>query len=474
MTTRLQEAYAFPCAGITQSPWRRHRCPNRDDVTTARSLSRRRGRIGWILVGSGAIGLVAGLVLALAPFVPPDGARVTGAALCGLALGWAGLAVLSRRFTEQPQTWAAVPAVVMGLGGLLLVGFGSSVDGVLSWVWPPVILAVAIWMAVQAHRHLRSRTRRWLLYPVMIGLALAAVGGGWQTVSAAVDARAYPMPGQLVDVGGHRLHLQCFGSGSPTVVLEAGAGLMSSGFGWISPAVAGSTRVCAYDRAGHGWSDPVGHAQDGGEIAGDLHELLSRGEVPGPYVLAGHSFGGLYVLAYAARYPEEVAGMVLIDTTAPASNALPPVASERDDAYSLTDRIPVLMATTTRLGIARLISQSDYGELPQPSGGEARASAAKEAHVRSTIDEYIAAGTSARQAAALTDFAAKPLVVLTAGSGKSDAASAAHDRLAALSTTSAHRVVAGVDHIGLIHNEKGAAATSQAILDVVSAVRDSA
>lgn len=232
--------------------------------------------------------------------------------------------------------------------------------------------------------------------------------------------------------------------------------------------------MCAYDRAGHGWSDPVGHAQDGGEIAGDLHELLNQGGVPGPYVLAGHSFGGLYVLAYAARYPEEVAGMVLIDTTAPASSAVPPVASKSDDAYSLAERVSALVATTARLGVARLITQSDYGELPQPYGGQARASAAKEAHARSTIDEYIAAGTSARQAAALTDFAAKPLVVLTAGIGKSDAALAAHDRLARLSTASAHRVVGGVDHIGLIHNEKGAAATSQAILDVVSAVRGSA
>ena len=148
----------------------------------------------------------------------------------------------------------------------------------------------------------------------------------------AVDATAYPMPGQLIDVGGHRLHLNCTGSGSPTVVLEPGAGEMSSDLGWIAPAVARDTRVCVYDRAGRGWSEPADTPQDGRQIATDLHTLLQRGNVPGPYVLAGHSFGGLYVLTFAARYPDEVAGMVLVDSTAPASASEPGAASPGDRA----------------------------------------------------------------------------------------------------------------------------------------------
>ena len=181
------------------------------------------------------------------------------------------------------------------------------------------LLVMVIWMFVRAHRQLRSRTRRWLLYPVFAVLALAAIGGGYETVGEAADAKAYPMPGQLIDVGGHRLHLNCTGSGSPTVVLEPGGGEMSSNLGWIAPAVARDTRVCVYDRAGRGWSEPADTPQDATQIATDLHTLLQRAHVPGPYVLAGHSFGGLYVLTFAARYPDEVAGMVLIDSTAPAS-----------------------------------------------------------------------------------------------------------------------------------------------------------
>src|SRR4051795_9587647 len=162
------------------------------------------GHIGRIVAVSLATGLFAALLLVLAPFVSPDENHVTGAALCGFAVGWAMLAVLSTRYTDQPQRWALVPAVVMGVGGVLLIAFGGSLRTVLNWVWPPVLLALVIWIFVQARRQLHSSTRFWLLYPVLAVLALAAVGGGYETVREQADNTAYPMAGQLVDVGGHR------------------------------------------------------------------------------------------------------------------------------------------------------------------------------------------------------------------------------------------------------------------------------
>jgi pimeloyl-ACP methyl ester carboxylesterase len=425
-----------------------------------------RGRIGWIVAGSLAIGLVAALLLAAASFIPAEERAVTGAVLCGFALGWAMLAVLSVRFTDQPQRWAAAPALLMGLGGLLLVGFGSPVHQVLNWVWPPALLALAIWMIVCVHRQLHSRGGRWLLYPVIAVLALASIGGGYQTLGEAADANAYPMPGQLIDVGGHRLHLSCTGSGTPTVVLEPGAGGMSSNLGWIAPAVARDTRVCVYDRAGRGWSEPADTAQDGAQIATDLHTLLQRGHVPGPYVLAGHSFGGLYVLTFAARYPDEVAGMVLVDSTAPAATAKPGAASPGHGGMS---RISALVSTAARLGLGRLYGQFDFGSLPPRSRDEVRASVATPSTLRSTIDEYLQATASTEQAAALRDFADKPLIVLTAGSGHDAAWSAAQNQMATLSSNSVHRVIADATHQGMV--EEHAAATTQAILDVVSSVR---
>ena len=327
----------------------------------SRPVAGRRVGIGGIVAGSLAAGLAAAVLLIIAPLVPATDTAVTGAVLCGFGLGWAMVAVLSMRFTDQPQRWAAAPALLMALSGVLLLG-APAVDPVLDWVWPPAALAVAIGMAVGAHRQLRGRSRRWLLYPVITMLALASIGGGYDTVQEAVDARSNTMPGQLIDVGGHRLHLNCTGSGAPTVVLEPGAGGMSSSLGWITPGVARDTRVCVYDRAGRGWSEPADTPQDAAQIATDLHELLQRGHVPGPYVLAGHSFGGLYVLTFAARYPTEVAGLVLVDSTAPASQpeAIPPSEGPGD----VSDRLSALVSASTRIGLGRVLGWLAADGLP--------------------------------------------------------------------------------------------------------------
>jgi pimeloyl-ACP methyl ester carboxylesterase len=378
------------------------------------------------------------------------------------------LALLSVRYTDQPQRWALVPAVFMGVSGLLLVAFGSDVIDVLRWVWPPALLVLAVWVAVQAHRQLRSRSRWLLIYPVVAVMALASVGAGYETVREHLDEGAYPMAGQLVDVGGHRLHLQCTGSGSPTVVLQPGGGDMSSVMGWIAPAVAAHTRVCVYDSAGRGWSDPSEATQDGSQMMTDLHTLLHRGGVPGPYVLAGHSFGGLYVRIFAAQYPDEVAGMVLIDSTGshlPASTS--PQSWGPDEILA---RASVLASTSARLGLGRLFGLG-YGSLPPQSDNEVRAKLATSASLRSTIDEFLQASASEHEAASLTDFGDKPLVVLTAGDGNDAAWMAAQNKTATLSTNSVHRVVKGAVHADLVLVQADAAVTAQAINDVVSSVR---
>jgi pimeloyl-ACP methyl ester carboxylesterase len=443
--------------------------PDRSDGPSER-VSKPRGHIGWLVAGSLTIGLLAALALAAAPFVPAEEARVAGAVLWGVALGWAMLAVLSARTTDQPQAWAAVPAVFMGLGGLALLVFGSSVDQVLAWVWPPVLLVLVVWMVVQARAHLRSRSRRWLLYPVLGMMAVASLGGGYEAVSAATDA-APVMPGRRIDVGGHALHLHCIGTGSPTVVLQPGGGEMSWHMGWIAPRVAADTRVCVYDRPGRGWSDPVDTAQDASQIATDLHTLLQAGDVPGPYVLAGHSFGGLYVLTYAARYPDEVAGMVIVDTTAP--HETPSVTGSNEPrSYDPVDRVATLISTSARVGLTRLYAPNEGGALPAQARDGVRANVATGSNLRSFIDEFARANSSMAEAGSLTDFGAKPLVVLTAGTGRDADLIASHERLATMSTNSAHRVVDGATHEDLIQDEDHSVATSQAIHDVVEALRN--
>ncbi|GAA3636713.1 hypothetical protein [Microlunatus ginsengisoli] len=209
-------------------------------------------RIGLIVAVSMAAGLIAAVILIALPFVPAKENVLTGLVLLGFALGWALLAVLSVRFSDRPQRWAAAPATFMAVVGLACLSGSAAVRDVVGWVWPPVLLGLVVWMFVQARRHLRGRGARWLVYPVLAVLGIAAVGGGYETVRESLDAKAYPMPGQLVDVGGYRLHLSCTGTGSPTVILEPGQGGVSSDLGWIAPAVARDTTVCVYDRAGRG------------------------------------------------------------------------------------------------------------------------------------------------------------------------------------------------------------------------------
>jgi pimeloyl-ACP methyl ester carboxylesterase len=138
-------------------------------------------------------------------------------------------------------------------------------------------------------------------------LALAIAGAIYQAVATEIDQRTYPPSGQLVDVGGHRLHIDCISRGEPTVILESGLALTSADWGNVQPEVAKTTRVCAYDRAGTGWSEPGPEPQDARQISSELHTLLGNVGNEGPYVMVGYSFGGPYVRMYAARYPDEVA-----------------------------------------------------------------------------------------------------------------------------------------------------------------------
>src|SRR5947209_14201544 len=225
-----------------------------------------RGHIGRIVIGSLITGLIIALVLVLGPFAGAQEDVISGSVLLAFAFGWAILTVLSMRWTDQPQRWAAAPAVFMALFGIgfLVLRPSNTMLEALGWMWPLAVLALVVWMIVHARRHLRSRTRAWLLYPVFGVLILAALGGSYETVQESLDRNAYAMSGQLIDVGGHRLHLQCAGSGSPTVVLEPGFGepaaMMS---GWIAPGVAGATRAGVYDRPGRGSSEATAMPQVG-------------------------------------------------------------------------------------------------------------------------------------------------------------------------------------------------------------------
>jgi pimeloyl-ACP methyl ester carboxylesterase len=303
--------------------------------------------------------------------------------------------------------------------------------------------------------------------PLLVILALFAVGGGYERIGQST-APAVAMRGQLVDVGPYRLHLECTGSRGPTVVLEPGAGGSAASMGLIAPAVARNSRVCVYDRAGRGWSDPAARPPDGAQIATDLHALLSRGQVPGPYVLAGHSFGGLYVRTFASRYPAEVAGLVLVDSTAARNR---PVSPLKVGSYSVLMHVSSLFATTSRLGVGRLLADTSFSDLPPKYRDDARATAATGKGMSGVLGEYGVASRSVAQAGGLRSLDAKPLIVLTAERGSSDGWMADQVKTVTLSRNSLHRVVPGATHGSFVENPAHAAAVTRAIHDVVVSVR---
>jgi len=148
-------------------------------------------------------------------------------------------------------------------------------------------------------------------------ILMAAVGFWYDRVATARDKAQHPMQGQLVDLGGFRLHLYCTGAGKPTVVLDAGAFESLEQWSPVQPEVAKFTEVCSYDRAGVGWSDPSPRSQTSEEIAAELHEALRRAGVSGPYLPVGHSIAGLYARVFASHFRNEVAGLVLEDSVHP-------------------------------------------------------------------------------------------------------------------------------------------------------------
>ncbi len=167
---------------------------------------------------------------------------------------------------------------------------------------------------LQALHPPKKRGRRLLLWlgRIVAGLViLSLIGAVFESVSEASDRRAYPPPGQMVDVGGYRLHIYCTGTGSPTVVIEAGLGDWSTAWGFVQTEVAKTTRVCTYDRAGSGWSESGPLPRDASQFVNELHTLLQKANLPGPFILVGHSLGGLPVRVFTDDYPSEVRGICI-------------------------------------------------------------------------------------------------------------------------------------------------------------------
>jgi pimeloyl-ACP methyl ester carboxylesterase len=235
-------------------------------------------------------------------------------------------------------------------------------------------------------------------------IAVLVVGGLYENISETRERRFHPMPGQLVDVGGYKMHIYCTGQGSPTVILDAGMGDSFISWHKVQPEIAKFTRVCSYDRAGIGYSDSSPRPSTSNDFAQELHILLHSAGVPQPYILVGHSMGGFDVRLYASLYRNEVVGMVLVDSSHPEQQKrLPPELKDLDATWL---REQESFEFTMPFGIPRLLGFC---------GNDAaiRAVDCNFHSVRESVAELKAISESAAQTATTGSLGDIPLVVLS-------------------------------------------------------------
>lgn len=300
--------------------------------------------------------------------------------------------------------------------------------------------------------------------PCLLGL-----GGIYQALASRRDRRAFPAPGRLVEVDGCRMHLQSSGKGEPTVVLESGLGGMSSAWGWIQPETAQFCSVVSYDRAGLGWSGPDPAPKSAALAARRLRTLLERAGARSPYLLVGHSMGGLLVRVFAGLFPGEVAGMVLLDAVHPDQHLRSSaIGIHMRSGFRLLGAIPLLV----RLGYVRLSGLFDaWGEgLPARQSAESAAFLSSYRHLSTTRDESLAWETICDEVRCAGGLGDTPLAVVTAGKDVLPGQPELQCELAALSTDSIHLVVSGADHVTLVSHREYALAVVDAIRQVASKV----
>jgi pimeloyl-ACP methyl ester carboxylesterase len=308
--------------------------------------------------------------------------------------------------------------------------------------------------------------RRRILLVLLLLTALPLIGAGWQRLATESDQRRYPPPGELVTINdyGARLHLHTQGRhhrddnpDAPVVLLDAGSPGFSAQWGWIQPAIAEFATVVSYDRPGLGWSDPTPDEgpNNPGDTADRLHAALRELGLPGPYLLVGHSFGGLTSRVFAAAYPDEISGIVLVDPSHPDQAA-------GDPGGSMWFMTALAHTGALRLGLATGMFDSRIGDLPERQAEEAAAIFVQPGQWSAVQLELASWSDIAAQLEHAEPLGDLPLTVLSAGTGSLEEHQL-HADLAGLSSRSSHRSIPEATHLSLVTDRKHSRATVDAV-----------
>ena len=317
------------------------------------------------------------------------------------------------------------------------------------------------------HRH--------ILTALLVLAALPLVGAGWQLLATEKDHRQYPPPGELVIIDDDSaLHLHTQGRqhrnenpNTAVVLLDAGTPGFSAQWGWIQPAIAEFATVVSYDRPGLGWSDPRSDAgRNPRATAEQLHAALRKVGLPGPYLLVGHSYGGLTSRVFAAAYPDEISGLVLVDPSHPDQGSRLEMG---DPAGSMWFMAPLAHTGALRLGVARGLFDDRIGDLPDRQANEAAALFVQPGQWSTVQLELAAWSDIASQLEQAEPLGDRPLTVITAGQGIVKGWNQLHEELAALSSRGIHTTVAEATHLSLLTDREHSRATVEAVRATLTA-----
>lgn len=306
------------------------------------------------------------------------------------------------------------------------------------------------------------------LLPALIP-CLTGMGFAYQAVAMRLDQRNFPPPGQLLSVEGRCLHLQSMGQGRPVVVLETGLGGMSAAWAWLQPEVAKLTQVVSYDRAGLGWSEANNSPTTAFAVAHRLRQLLQVSGIEGPYLLVGHSMGGLYQRVFAELFADDVCGMVLIDAAHPdQQRRSPAIGKHMKSGFQILKYVPLL----ARLGYVRLTRffACMAEGLPARQFAETMAFLTSHHHLKATYDESLSWDGVCSEVRRTRGLGSKPLAVVSAGQDLLPGARELQSELAALSCNSFHLAVEAADHVTLVTHRDHALCVVNAIRQVLNRI----
>jgi pimeloyl-ACP methyl ester carboxylesterase len=312
---------------------------------------------------------------------------------------------------------------------------------------------------------------------LVIVVIVAAVMGAAAAVQQALtvrDRRRFPPPGLLVNVDGHQMHLQVRGPDidGPTVVLDAGMGSFSPNWHWVQVELAPTVKSVAYDRAGLGWSRPSRRQRDAQTIAMELRDALREAGIEPPYVLAGHSFGGLPVRAFADLYPELTAGLVLVDASHPDQWVRWPT-PHAAQILEVSQRIVGWLGWFGLLRVLNLSRRISAG-LPARQAAELRAGAALPGYAATEAAQIRSWSVSREQLRAAAPLDDLPLAVLAVSEQPvgGELLTALQRQLSELTARASFETVQGASHESLISDREHARVVAKTILSVVQAARD--